>query len=113
MVEFVTKISAVVASCSEFTAVVAIVLGGCEAISFVVTTLIRGKGLVAPLAVFRGFAGWLVLALEFELAADILRTGISPSWNEIGQLAAIAAIRTFLNYSLSHDLSHTPDVSAP
>ena len=74
---------------------------------------IRGKGLVAPLVVFRGFAGWLVLALEFLLAADILPTAISPAWNDIGQLPTIAAIRTFLNYSLSHDLRHTPDVSAP
>ena len=63
-----------------------------------------------PLVVFRGFAGWLVLALEFLLAADILRTAISPTWTDIGQLAAIAAIRTFLNYSLSHDLQHNPEL---
>jgi uncharacterized membrane protein len=47
------------------------------------------------------------LALEFLLAADILRTAISPTWTDIGQLAAIAGIRTFLNYSLAHDLRHT------
>jgi uncharacterized membrane protein len=34
--------------------------------------------------------------LEFELAADIVRSVISPTWFEIGQLAAIAVIRTFL-----------------
>ena len=34
---------------------------------------------VAPLAVFRGFAGWLVLALEFLLAADTLKSAISPT----------------------------------
>jgi len=34
------------------------------------------------------------LALEFELGADILRTAIAPTWSEIGQLAAIAAVRT-------------------
>lgn len=113
MVEFVKNISALVSTCSEFTAVVAIVVGGVEAIASAVTTFIRGKGLVAPKVVFRGFAGWLVLALEFLLAADILRTAISPTWNDIGQLAAIAVIRTFLNYSLSHDLRHTPGVSAP
>jgi len=75
-----------------------------QAIVSAVAALIRNKALVAPLAVFRGFAGWLVLALEFLLAADILRTAISPTWNDLGQLAAIAGIRTFLNYSLSHDL---------
>jgi uncharacterized membrane protein len=38
------------------------------------------------------------------LAADIVRSAISPSWEQIGQLAAIAAIRTFLSYFLERDL---------
>src|SRR5689334_11435452 len=45
-------------------------------------------------------ARWLLLGLEFMLAADIVRTVISPSWNDIGQLTAIALIRTFLNFFL-------------
>lgn len=47
---------------------------------------------------------WLALALEFELGADILRTAIAPSWTEIGQLAAIATIRTLLNYFLQKEI---------
>lgn len=47
---------------------------------------------------------WLALALEFELAADILRTAIAPTWVEIGQLAAIATIRTLLNYFLQQEI---------
>ncbi len=47
---------------------------------------------------------WLALALEFELGADILRTAIAPTWAEIGQLAAIAAIRTALNYFLQKEI---------
>jgi uncharacterized membrane protein len=50
------------------------------------------------------FARWLVLALEFELAADIIRTAVSPTWDDIGQLGAIAAIRTFLNFFLERDM---------
>jgi uncharacterized membrane protein len=50
------------------------------------------------------FARWLALALEFELAADILRTAISPTWNEIAQLAAIAALRTALNFFLAKEI---------
>ncbi len=50
------------------------------------------------------FAAWLLLALEFELAADVLRTAIAPSWDDIGQLASIAVIRTFLNYFLEKDI---------
>jgi len=50
------------------------------------------------------FGVWLLLGLEFELAADIVRTAISPTWTDIGQLAAIGVIRTFLNYFLEKDL---------
>ena len=47
---------------------------------------------------------WLALALEFELGADILRTAIAPTWSEIGQLAAIAAVRTALNFFLQKEI---------
>jgi Protein of unknown function (DUF1622) len=47
---------------------------------------------------------WLAAALEFELAADILRTAITPTWNDIEQLAAIAALRTALNYFLAKEI---------
>ena len=47
---------------------------------------------------------WLALALEFELGADILRTAVAPTWSEIGQLAAIAAVRTALNFFLQQEI---------
>lgn len=47
---------------------------------------------------------WLAVALEFELAADILNTAVTPSWNDIEKLAAIAAIRTTLNYFLEREI---------
>jgi uncharacterized membrane protein len=53
---------------------------------------------------WRQLGMWLLLGLEFELAADIVRTVVSPEWADIGQLGAIAAIRTFLNYFLEKDL---------
>jgi uncharacterized membrane protein len=46
----------------------------------------------------------LALALEFLLAADILRTAVAPNWDDIGQLAAIATLRTLLNYFLEREL---------
>lgn len=49
-------------------------------------------------------ARYLALALEFQLAADILSTAISPSWDQIGKLGAIAVIRTGLNYFLSREV---------
>ncbi|MEH0974824.1 DUF1622 domain-containing protein [Micromonospora sp. CPCC 205546] len=47
---------------------------------------------------------FLTLGLEFQLAADILRTAVSPTFAQIGQLAAIAAIRTALNYFLGREI---------
>ncbi|MGK5441261.1 DUF1622 domain-containing protein [Micromonospora sp. URMC 105] len=49
---------------------------------------------------------FLALGLEFQLAADILRTAVSPTFDQIGQLAAIAAIRTALNYFLRREIEH-------
>lgn len=48
---------------------------------------------------------WLSLALEFEIAADILRTAIAPNWDEIGKLAAIMVLRTVLNYFLQTEIN--------
>jgi len=48
---------------------------------------------------------YLALGLEFALGADILATAVSPSWDEIGKLAAIAGIRTALNVFLARELA--------
>lgn len=50
------------------------------------------------------FARFLALALEFQVAADILSTAVAPSWDQIGKLAAIAIIRTALNYFLTQEI---------
>ena len=50
------------------------------------------------------FARFLALALELQLGADILGTAVAPSWDQIGKLAAIAVIRTALNYFLLREL---------
>lgn len=47
---------------------------------------------------------WLALALEFQLGADILETTIAPTFEALGKLGAIAAIRTFLNVFLQQEL---------
>jgi uncharacterized membrane protein len=62
--------------------------------------------------VFVRFGVWLILGLEFELAADVVRSAISPSWSQIGQLGAIAAIRTVLNYFLERDIEDLAEKSS-
>src|SRR5262245_9552706 len=55
------------------------------------------------------YGRWLVAALTFQLAADIIETSITTSWEAIGRIAAIAVIRTFLNYFLERDLAEVRD----
>jgi uncharacterized membrane protein len=50
------------------------------------------------------YGRWLIAGLTFQLAADIISTSASPNWQDIGQLAAIAVVRTFLNFFLERDL---------
>jgi uncharacterized membrane protein len=53
---------------------------------------------------FLRYARWLVAGLTFQLAADIIETSISTSWQTIGRVGAVAVIRTFLNYFLERDV---------
>jgi uncharacterized membrane protein len=53
---------------------------------------------------------FLALGLEFQLASDILGTAVSPTFAEIGKLAAIAAIRTLLNYFLAQEIERAQRV---
>jgi uncharacterized membrane protein len=50
------------------------------------------------------FGRYLSLALEFQLASDILSTALAPTWQELGKLGATAVIRTALNYFLTREI---------
>ena len=64
-------------------------------------------------AIWHRYGIWLLLGLEFELAPDIIRSVVFPTWQDLGELAAIALIRTFLNYFLEKDLETTSRDSGP
>jgi uncharacterized membrane protein len=55
--------------------------------------------------IWLGFAKVLVAALSIQLAADIIESSISTSWEAIGRLGAVAVIRTFLDYFLGRDVT--------
>ena len=88
----------------ELIAVTCVVIGVVRSLPLMFTG--AGRAAAPPFSggVFARLARWLVLALEFELAADIVRTAIEPTWTDVGMLAAIAVIRTFLNFFLMRDL---------
>lgn len=55
--------------------------------------------------VYIDYARYLIAGLTFQLAADIVGTTVAPSWDEIGKLAVIAVVRTFLSFFLERDLA--------
>ncbi|MFJ7300074.1 DUF1622 domain-containing protein [Streptomyces sp. NPDC099088] len=81
-----------------------IFVGAVVAFSRLVTVGLRERKAEIFVSVRLTLGRFLLLGLEFQLASDILRTAISPTFREIGQLAAIAAIRTALNYFLGREI---------
>jgi uncharacterized membrane protein len=55
----------------------------------------------------------MIMGLEFQVAADILKTAISPTWNDILLLAALIGLRTLLNYLLEQEIEHIAVLDQP
>jgi len=105
MEELFRSVSEGVALALESLSVLMITIGAIEALGRILLPLVRRSTTHdSRRAAWLSLARWLLLGLEFMLAADIVRSTISPSWDDIGQLAAIAVIRTFLNFFLERDL---------
>lgn len=98
----------------EMISILVLAIGGLEAAYQSLWPMIRGHVTHGVRrAAWLNLARWLVLGLEFMLAADVVRTAISPDWQAIGQLGAIAVIRTFLNYFLGRDLVDAAEHKEP
>jgi uncharacterized membrane protein len=105
MQELFRELAGLVALALEAGAVLNIAMGGLVAAYRSLWPILRQRATQGMRRMaWLSFARWLLLGLEFTLAADIVRSAILPSWDDIGQLAAIALIRTFLNYFLERDL---------
>ena len=57
------------------------------------------------------YARWLMAGLTLQLANDIIISARAPTWDDIGRLAAIAFIRTFLNFFLERDIVEAGKIS--
>ena len=94
-----------IARCVEFAAALIIAVAALEAlIKAAVIFVQRNRPASAKNEVRLTLGRWLAVALEFELAADILNTAVTPTWSDIEKLAAIAALRTALNYFLEREI---------
>lgn len=105
------EIAHYVALALEATAVAVIAVGAVEALIGMARVGMRVEGRSpARRGVYLLFARWLVAGLTFQLAADVVNTSFAPTWDEIGHLAAIAAIRTFLSFFLDREMSDTREL---
>lgn len=110
MEEFIKQLSQYIAFFIEAIAIIVITVGAGQAIIRLCLSGIHLSDIQKKL-IWQNFALWLMLGLEFMLAADIIKTAIAPTWNDLGQLAVIALIRTFLNYFLEEDWKKTTEVN--
>jgi uncharacterized membrane protein len=85
-------------------ALLAIVVGTVEVLGKIVRAAIHPMTDLERRTTWLRYARWLVAALTFQLAADIIETSVTSDWQTIGRLGAIAVIRTFLNYFLERDV---------
>jgi uncharacterized membrane protein len=113
MEEIFKTVAGYVALAVEAAAVLLIALGAAEALAHVLAKEFRQHSPGVRRSAWIRFAVWLVLGLEFELGADVIRTAISPTWSDIGQLGAIATIRTVLNYFLEKDVEKYNEARKP
>jgi len=104
MREWLGVISEPVIAIIDGIALLVIVVGTAEVLVKVVRAMFKPLGHQEARDAWLRYARWLVAALTFQLAADIIETSTSTSWQTIGRVGAVAVIRTFLNYFLERDV---------
>ncbi|MFZ0441407.1 MAG: DUF1622 domain-containing protein [Methanobacterium sp.] len=86
---------------SVFGAII-IVYGGLRAIISIIKVEILKKSLNYN-SIRSDFTQKIVIALEFFIAADLIRTVIQPTLDEVVILAVIVSIRTVVGYTLDKE----------
>ena len=97
----------------EAATLVLLALGALMAVrNLVAGALARRPANEVALEVWQGLSRWTMVGLEFLLASDLVSTVVSPSWDELGRLATVAAIRTLLGFFLGRDLEAARKIAA-
>jgi uncharacterized membrane protein len=104
MQELIKQLAEHVAFLIELVAILVVTLGSLEAVAAAVRMMFAGWSDPARREVMLKYARWLAAGLTFQLAGDIVHTAVTPTWDDIGRLAATAVIRTFLTYFLERDI---------
>jgi len=86
------------------------ILGGLVIVIGVIRTvarLARTSFRLAPAHVAEArlqLAESLIMGLEFQVAAAVLKTALSPTWNDLGQLAALVVLRSVLAFLMEREI---------
>ena len=105
MEELLRETVAVLVTIVEACGAAVIIVGAVWAFLRFVWVGVRQRTAAAFVPVRLTLGRFLALGLEFQLASDILTTAVAPSFEEIAKLAAIATIRTALNYFLGKEIA--------
>lgn len=94
-------------------AIVIVAFGSARALVNIVRGAFASQlGAAQQRAEWLDYARWLVAALTFQLAADIVATSFAPTWDELGHLVLAAVVRTFLSYFLDREMEHAAKLRA-
>jgi len=75
---------------------------------------LRGESVDAEKEALRHRLGsYLLLGLEFLVAADIVQSVLTPSLHELGVLGALVAIRTVISFSINWELRQKSQRETP
>jgi uncharacterized membrane protein len=106
LMDWIQVLNNVIVVICQFLAMVVISTGIIKALKIYLTdVLTAGRSADSVKASRLELGHSFSLALGFLIGASILKTTLAPTWTDIGQLAAIIAIRTILNYFLLHDIA--------
>ena len=106
MEERIRDLAAIISSLIDVAMIAIIAIGTARAFFRIASQLIRRRALATAVRdIWLHYAAWIVLALEFALAADLIDTVIAPSWEQIGKFGAIAVIRIALGFFLGKDIA--------
>ena len=105
MEELLAEVVGVLVTVVEACGAVVIIVGAVWAFARFLWVGVRGRTAAAFVPIRLTLGRFLALGLEFQLASDVLTTAVAPSLEEIAKLAAIATIRTALNYFLGREIA--------
>jgi uncharacterized membrane protein len=112
MEELLKQLAEHVALSIEGVGILVVTIGSLEAVVTVGRMMFTGRSGAARREAWLKYARWLAAGLTFQLGGDIVHTAISPTWDDIGRLAAIAVIRTFLTFFLERDIKEVREWQA-